>query len=92
MVESGGLENRCTFWYPGFESLPLRCMFLNYKVMREMGLVGEVMSLRPNCIQRRSPPATSISLFEPGHDSVTLMDKNVMLCFYVIDFEKIRAS
>ena len=24
MVESGGLENRCAFGYPGFESLPLR--------------------------------------------------------------------
>jgi hypothetical protein len=24
VVERGGLENRCAFGYPGFESLPLR--------------------------------------------------------------------
>jgi hypothetical protein len=33
VVESGGLENRCTFGYPGFESLPLRIVN-NTKLIR----------------------------------------------------------
>ena len=30
MAERGGLENRCTFWYRGFESHPLRSIFALY--------------------------------------------------------------
>ena len=35
MVDCGGLENRCTARYPGFESLSLRnkgCKSSNYKI------------------------------------------------------------
>ena len=31
VVDRGGLENRCAFWYPGFESLSFRYISMDYK-------------------------------------------------------------
>jgi hypothetical protein len=52
VVEWGGLENRCTVGYPGFESRPLRFNYLCYNKVTVAG--GENLT--------RIPPGESLSL------------------------------
>ena len=61
MVDRGGLENRYTFGYPGFESLSLRKRIKSLKTSAEAEVflcrkvAGSLLTMPPFCIKNSAP-------------------------------------
>ena len=68
MVECGGLENRCTARYRGFESLPLRQLKFTagYQLSSRMSLVEK----RSRWVDDNGWESTTIGKRYPGCDGV----------------------